>query len=368
MFQIPGSEFNWIINLIFIVMFMFIYLYGQRIQTYIWTKQVESGLHQIEVLAKQGKQIAHRALKDLKVKEEDAKATLEDFLEFFLIEPVNVDPAGVLHRIKHLLDVRENRYESHVNRIAPNAPPVLAANAQGVLSGAMALHYVYRVVRHFLLLAKKTKSIYYVIQLQMQLPEIIQISKAYYEAVRAFADGKPIGDGMGPLAIAHFAREIKTNEPENIAKHTIAFSGSFEGRKLWFVRAKGHGAHVGEPGIGIRKIVERSKGRIARIITVDAGLKLEGEDSGHVIIGVGAAIGDPGPEKFEMEDSGVKYNIPLDAIIIKESIEDALSPMKKTLVDAVPKVVEKLKEGILNHSEKGDTLIVAGIGNTIGIA
>ncbi|MFX0169146.1 MAG: DUF1512 family protein [Candidatus Hodarchaeota archaeon] len=368
MLQIPGSEFNWIVNLIFIVMFMFIYLYGQRLQTYIWTKQVESGLRQIEVLAKQGKQIAHRALKDLKVKEEDVKSTLDDFLEFFLIEPVNVDPAGVLQRIKHLLDVRENRYEAHVNRIAPSATPVQAANAQNVLSGAMALHYVYRVVRHFLLLGKKTKSIYYVIQLQMQLPEIIQLAKAYFEAVRAFSEGKPIGDGMGPLAIAHFAREIQAGDPEEIAKHTIAFSGNFEGRTLWFVRAKGHGGHVGEPGIGIRKIVERNKGQIARIITVDAGLKLEGEDTGHVIIGVGAAIGDPGPEKFEMEDSGVKHNIPLDAIVIKESIEDALSPMKKALVDAVPKVIEKLKDGILKNSEKGDTLIVAGIGNTIGIA
>ncbi len=344
------------------------YLYGTRLQSYMWTKQAEAGLKQLEVLAKQGKQIAYRAFKELKVKENDLKTAVDDFLEFFIIEPVNVDPAGVLGRLEHLLDVRTNRYEDHVIRIAPKAKPVEAANAESVLAGAMALHYVYRVVRHFLILGKKTKSIYYIMQLQMQLPIIIQMAKAYFEAVRAFADGKPIGDGMGPLAIAHFAREIGANQPEDLDSRTISQSAQFEGRNIWFVRAKGHGSYVGKPGEGIKKIVETHKGKIARIITVDAGLKLEGEDTGQVIEGVGAAIGDPGPEKFKMEDSGVKFNIPIDAIVIKESIEDALGPMKKSLVDAVPKVIEKMKNAILQRTAKGDTLIIAGIGNTIGIA
>ncbi len=368
MMQYPGSEFSWIINIVFIIFFMFMYLYGQRLQTYVWTRQAEAGLNQLEVLAKQGKQIALRMFKDLKMKEQDIKSTVDDFLEFFIIEPVNIDPAGVLGRLEHLLDVRSNRYEDHIARIAPNATPQQAANVEMVLEGAMALNYVFRVVRHFLLLGKKTKSIYYVMQLQMQLPQIIEMAKAYFEATRAFADGKPIGDGMGPLAVAHFAREIKADEPEDIAKHTIAFPGEFEGRKLWFVRAKGYGGHVGKPGEGILQLIERNKGKITRIITVDAGMKLEGEDTGHVIEGVGAAIGDPGPEKFKMENPAVKYNIPIDAIIIKESIEDALGPMKKSLVDAVPKVIERMKNAILTRSKKGDTIIIAGIGNTIGIA
>jgi hypothetical protein len=360
-------DFNWIFQIIFLVFFMFIYLYGTRLQSYIWQRQAEAGLKQLEVLATQGKKIAFKALKDLKIDEKTTKATLDKFLEFFIIEPVNLDPAGVLNRLEHVLDVRTKRYEDHIAKIAPKASPEKQANAEAVLSGAQALNYVFRVVRHFYLLGKKTKSIYYTMQLQMQLPMIIQMAKAYFDATRAFADGKPIGDGMGPLAVAHFAREIKANDPEDIAEHTIAFSGEFEGRTLWFVRAKGYGSQVGKPGEGIKRIVEKRKGKIARIITVDAGLKLEGEDTGHVIEGVGAAIGDPGPEKFKMEDSGVKYEIPIDAIVIKESLEDALAPMKKALVDAVPKVVEKMKEYVLDFTEKGDSVIIAGIGNTIGI-
>ena len=352
-------------------MFMFIYLYGQRLQTYLWTRQAESGLNQIEVLAKQGRQLAHKALKDIDVKEQNIKPTLDDFLEYFVIEPVDRDPAGVIGRIDHLLKVREHEYEEEMKQLAPTATLEQRANAESVLSGAMALNYIYRVVRHFLLLGKKTKSIYYVMQLQMQLPMIIQMAKAYFEAVRAFADGKPIGDGMGPLAIAHFAREINANEVEVLDPRTIAVTGQFEGRDLVFIRAKGPASFVGHPGKGVQTIVERNKGKIGMVVTVDAGMKFEGDESGHVIRGVGAAIGDAGPEKIAIEESCRKYDIPLYAVVIKESLEDALGPMKKVLVDSVhlkeKGVIDKIKKRILDRTKKGDRVIVAGIGNTIGI-
>lgn len=363
-----GNEWSWIINVLFIVFFFVMYMYGTRIQAYMWTRQVETAVNQLDLLAKQSKQIAYRSLKDLAAKEQDIKTTVEDFMEFFIIQPVSLDPAGVLNRLEHLLDVRTHRYEKEISRIAPEAEPEEAANSESVLAAASALNYIFRVVRHFMILGKKTKSIYHIMNIQMQLPTIMRMAKAYFEATRAFADGKPIGDGMGPLAIAHLARELKAGKTEEIAQHTISLSSKFEGRKIFFVRAKGHGSHVGKPGEAIKMLVDRNKGKISRIITVDAGVKLEGEDSGDIIEGVGAAIGDPGPEKFKMEDSSVKYDIPIDAILIKESIEDALSPMKKVLVDAVPKVIERIKNAILLRTKTGDTVIVAGIGNSIGIA
>jgi hypothetical protein len=366
--QLPTDQWGWIFQIVFLVLFLVFFFYQTRLQAYVWTKQVESAATQLEALAAQGKQLSLRMLKDLGVDERDVKTTVDDFMEFFTIEPVSLDPAGVLSRLEHLLDVRTHRYEAEIARVAPKATSEQAGNAESVLSAAMALYYIFRVVRHFVILGKKTKSIYSILQIQMQLPEIMRIAKAYFEAVRAFADGKPIGDGMGALAIAHLARELDAGKPEEIAEHTIALSGKFEGRSLLFVRAKGYGSQTGKPGEAIRLLVNRAKGKVARIITVDAGMKLEGEETGQVIEGVGAAIGDPGPEKFKMEDSGVKYDIPIDAIIIKESIEDALCPMKKVLVDAVPKVIERIKNAIRLRTKKGDTIVLAGIGNTIGIA
>ena len=363
-----GNEWSWIINLVLYALIMVMWLYGTRLQSFIWTRQVEAATNQLENLAAQGRQISYQMIKEFAETEDEVKAAIDDFMEFFLIEPVSADPAGVLQRLEHLLDVRTSRYEDQIARIAPKATPEQAANAENVLEGAMALYQIFRIVRHYLILGKKTKSFYIMMQVHMQLPLIMRIAKAYFEAVRAFADGKPIGDGMGPLVAAHLAREMQAGEPEEIARHTVVLPASFEGRNVFIVRAKGYGGHVGKPGEAIRKLVKRYDGKIARIITVDAGLKLEGEDTGHIIEGVGAAIGDPGPEKYKIEDSGVGYDIPIDAIVIKESIEDALSPMKKVLVDAVPKVIERIKNAILMRTKKGDNVIVAGIGNTIGIA
>jgi hypothetical protein len=100
---------------------------------------------------------------------------------------------------------------------------------------------------------------------------------------------------------------------------------------------------------------------------VDAALKLEGEDVGAVAEGVGAAIGGPGVDQFKIEESILQHRIPINAVIIKEDIGDAVSPMRKEIFDAVDKAIERIKQLILEKTEEGDRLIIAGPGNTIGI-
>jgi hypothetical protein len=100
---------------------------------------------------------------------------------------------------------------------------------------------------------------------------------------------------------------------------------------------------------------------------IDAGLKLEGEKTGSVAIGVGAAIGGIGIEKFYIEESSTEKAVPIDALICKQSLEDAITTMSKSITESVPKLVEKIKQAILQRTEKGAKIIVAGIGNTIGV-
>lgn len=100
---------------------------------------------------------------------------------------------------------------------------------------------------------------------------------------------------------------------------------------------------------------------------IDAGLKLTGEKTGSVAVGVGAAIGGVGVEKFFIEDSATNKTIPIDALICKESLEEAITTMKRPITQSVPKIVDKIKMTIRKRTEKGTKVIVAGIGNTIGI-
>jgi len=118
----------------------------------------------------------------------------------------------------------------------------------------------------------------------------------------------------------------------------------------------------------VAKVVEENQGKVARIITVDAALRLEGEKTGSIAEGTGVAMGDPGPEKIEIERIAVKYGIPIDALISKMSIEEAITEMRKEIYDAVEPMVEMVKQLIRERTREGDHIVIVGVGNTIGVA
>ncbi len=103
------------------------------------------------------------------------------------------------------------------------------------------------------------------------------------------------------------------------------------------------------------------------IITIDAGLKLEGEESGKIVEGIGVAIGGTGVDKYKIEEIAKVKGIPLYAIVIYESIVEAITPMREAIAKAADKIVEKVKQIINEKIEEGATVIVAGIGNSVGI-
>ena len=88
--------------------------------------------------------------------------------------------------------------------------------------------------------------------------------------------------------------------------------------------------------------------KISKIITIDAALKLEGEKLGSVAEGVGVAMGGSGVDRYEIEEIAVKQNMPLDAVAVKLSEEDALRPCRRrsssrshTRIEAVKKAVQR---------------------------
>jgi len=55
------------------------------------------------------------------------------------------------------------------------------------------------------------------------------------------------------------------------------------------------------------------------------------------------------------------------AVIIKQSIQDAITAMKKEICDATETAITRIKNLVSENTSEGDSVIVAGIGNTIGI-
>ncbi len=367
------------ISLIFsLLWFLLIFLsmfYGTKIQAYRSRKEIESGLAKLKKWDDECKQILlsnFRKYADKKENDKDLMLKLENFLTFVAISPVSLDPYGIIPKIDHIINVRDSRFKEEVKRLAPNAelgnPD--AQNLENILEAVMAVDFVYRLVKHFLILGKKSKSYIILMQISMQMAIILALAKSYYHATKAFAEGSPIGDALGPLVVGTFVRDVSgrdDTEAIEIAKETIVQIVNFEDRTVYVVRAKGPGGTVGKPGTAIKKLVEEHGESISRIIMIDAGLKLSGDKTGSIVIGVGAAIGGIGVEKFYIEQSSTKTAIPIDALICRQSLENAITTMSRAITQSVHPIVEKIKMAIRKRTEKGAKIIVAGIGNTIGI-
>jgi hypothetical protein len=372
---LPGSSLaTWIIAISILVSTILSVLaflgLAQGLQIRIWKGQIEARLRLLERYRNDVREEARRRLEEMGAK--DVNEILDTVMEYFVIEPVSIEPTDIIRRMENLLRTEEERIEQIVLRKIPSEkrgdPEV--KNVITLLAIANALHTIYKLVRHILLTGIKTKNALLVAQLWMILPQIMRIAKAYHSAARIVSKGAPIGDSAGPLAAYRLMRMFERLEgPTEIEKDTVYSVHRFEGRTVVIVKAKGPGSTVGKPGEAVRRLVEEKiSGRVAAIITVDAALKMEGEPTGSIAEGVGVAMGDPGPEKIKIERVAVSHGIPLYAIAIKMGLEEAITAMKKEIVNGVNAAIERAKKIIVETTKPGDTVILVGVGNTIGVA
>jgi len=364
-FQFPGGDIFSQILTFAIYLFIFLSLfYGQRIQLHIMLREVEGSLYKLKYIRDEGRRIAIEAIKDIGKPQTDPTPRVDRFLEYFTISPQSLDPAGVVWKLEHILDVRDTRFKDEVRLLAPSADETQVNNLENTLEAAMALNYIYKVIRHYFLLGKKTLSLYVIMQIQMILPLVMREAEAYASALKAFAYGQPIGDGVGALVAAKLMHGYPLRK---VPKDCVVATVPIEGRTAYVIKAEGPGGNVGKPGDAIKTIIEENEGKISNIIMIDAALKLEGEEVGEVAEGVGAAIGGPGVDQFKIEETILKYRIPINAVIIKEDIGDAVSPMRKEVFEAVDKAIERIRQLVLERTKEGDKIIICGVGNTIGI-
>jgi hypothetical protein len=359
-----GDSLSQILSILFYVVFIVFLFYGQRIQMYVMIREVEGSLFKLKYIKEEGRKITIETIKEIGKPQTDPSARVDRYLEYFTISPQSMDPSGIVYKLDHILDVRDTRLKDEVKLMAPASDEVQVNNLENTLEAAMALNFIYKVVRHYYIQGKKTLSLYIIMQLQMILPLVMKEAEAYASALKAFAYGQPIGDGAGPLVAAKLMHGCQTRK---VPKDCVVATVPIEGRTALIIKAEGPGGNVGKPGDAVKAVVDENDGKIASVIMIDAGLKLEGEMVGEVAEGIGAAIGGPGVDQYKIEEAVVEHQIPINAVIVKEDIGDAVSPMRKEIADSVDTVIERVKNVILERTKEGDTIIIVGVGNTIGI-
>lgn len=353
-----------IVQILFVGMFFVFIVYGQRIQFQLAMLQIGRSLAKLQFMRDKGRGATIKAVKE-QGKATDPTPSVDRFLEHFMISPIDMDPAGVVWKFDHVVDVRDAKFKDEVKVMAPAASKSEVNNLENMLEATLVLNILYKVTRHYYLLGKRTKSFFIVAQLQMLLPLIMEQAKAFSMSLSAFAEGQPIGDGIGAIVAAELMRNAK--KTRDVAKDVVAAELSINGRRAYALKAKGPGGSVGKPGDGLEKIIEEVGGKVDAIIMVDAAVKLEGEKSGSIAEGIGAAIGGIGIERYKIEEVAKKYKIPLYAVVVKESLIEAITPIKESIIKSSSRALEVIKKIIDERVPKRGTIIVAGIGNTIGV-
>jgi hypothetical protein len=288
----------------------------------------------------------------------EEEKNIKNFLNFFLITPVSLDPFGIIKKLEHLINLEEKKFKYFADRVAKNLNEEEKWNFISALSAHMALYQLSKMVKHYIQLIEKTKSYQLGLIVQMQLPLIEKYSKALQKAVDAIMDNYPIGDSAGPLLAASMMRN-KVKEIDGV----VYSVERIHGKKVIIVKAKGPGARVGKLGRAVEFLIK--KFGVKKIITVDAALKLESEKTGEIAEGIGVAIGGIGVEKAIIEEIATRRKITLDSYVIKMSQEEALYHMKEEILNAVFEVKKKVEENIKESKEK--VIMVVGVGNTCGV-
>jgi len=358
-----GLNTSNLLTLVYLAFFFVFIVFGQQLQYYISIGSVSQAVNRLMLM------------KDKATKETldyvaagrppgDSAKKLAQLIEFVTIMPETLDPAGVVPKMRQVVRNSDVRVRSEVQRLIAVDDPVRVSVAQNMVEITSSLTTIYKVVRHYYLTSRKTRSYFTLIQLQASLPQIMELANALKETTASLTNVQPIGDGLGALVASRFMVDVPK---QAIARDTVLSKTAYKGRTLYVLKAEGPMGYVGETDVAIRKVVEEMNVELSAIIMADAALKLEGDKTGEVVEGMGAAIGGIGTEKFGIEEVAARHSIPIYAILVKESQVESMTVMRKEIAEASQAVVDAIAAVIEQRTKEGDSVLFAGIGNTLGI-
>ncbi|MFQ5573293.1 MAG: DUF1512 family protein, partial [Nitrosopumilaceae archaeon] len=296
-----GEDTNPLMMLIWLIPIIIFIFYGQRIQLLITSKEIKKSIKKLDEFQNESRDILISYFtKNLKT-QKDPVSKIDRFLDYFTVMPVDMDPNGIVPKVRHFVRSREDYTREHVRSLSPEISHYELKKAQTLVEIASSLKLIYKIINHLYLTAKKQNNYPLILPLQMILPFVMEEAEAMKNAIPAISQGQPIGDGIGSMVVG---KMMLNTTKQAAAFETVCGETKYEGRKLLLMKAEGPSATVGRPGDAVEEII--SKQKLDTIIMIDAALKMEGEESATVAQGFGAAIGGIGTERFQIEEIATK--------------------------------------------------------------
>src|SRR3989338_8962350 len=234
--------------LVFWIVMIFFYPRMALMQI-VW--RMEQSVKELENMSRDSKRIV---LRQVSAKpSENVRKTMDRMVEFFAIEPVSLDPYGLIPKLEHVVNAEEDKIKYTIKEIAPSANEERRANIMMGVAGAMSVNQIAKIVKHFLVMVKKTKNIQLAMVVQMQLPLIERIAKAMYKGTGYLAMGQPVGDSIGPYVAAKL---IGNKKARLVEEDTLIAETAYAGRRLVVMKAAGPGGRLGKLGRATEKVIK----------------------------------------------------------------------------------------------------------------
>ena len=114
-----SDDTNPIMMLIWIIPIILFVFYGQRIQLYITYGEIKKGIKKLDGFKDESRnELIDYIKKNLKPKNDPIKK-IDRFLDYFTIMPVDMDPNGIIDKVRHTVRSREDYTREQVKLLSP---------------------------------------------------------------------------------------------------------------------------------------------------------------------------------------------------------------------------------------------------------
>ncbi len=357
-----GDDGDALMMLVWVLPVVLFIFYGQRIQLLVTSGEIKKSIKKLDEYGNASLERTISYVRGLEGAGPDAEGRIRIMADYFTIPPVDMDPAGLVAKVRHVVRSREELTRGQVNAMIGEGDAVRTATVQTLLELTASLRLVHRMMNHMYLTAKRQNNYPLILPLQMMLPFVMEEAEAMRDAMGTFAGNQPVGDAAGPMAVGLMMRDL----PKRMAAYqTVCAETRVRGRRVMLVKAEGPAPVVGRLDEALLGILEDTEP--AAVIMVDAALKMEGEESGVVSRGFGAAMGGTGAERFRIEEAAAGRNVPVYSVVVKQSVREAVTLMSEAVYGAVGEASRAVLDIIQNDIPGDGDVIVIGVGNTGGV-
>ena len=177
-----GDDSNPLMMIVWILPIILFVFYGQQIQLFVTSREIKKGLKKLESFREESRTELIDYLKKNIKSEVDPVKKIDQFIDYFTIMPVDMDPNGIVDKVQHTVRAREDYTREHLKSLSPQISDLELSKVQTLLEIASSLQMIYKIVNHMFLTAKKQNNYPLILPLQMILPflQVVNSSSTLY--------------------------------------------------------------------------------------------------------------------------------------------------------------------------------------------